>query len=51
MEKKDERELTPVPVLRKEREEEKELPLELLDVPIGELLESREISRRWRVWS
>jgi len=51
MEKKDERELIPVLVRRKEREEKKELPLEVLDVPIGQLLESREISRRWRLFS
>ena len=40
------------PVLRKEHEDREELPLEVLDVPISQLLQmykSRDVPRRWRV--
>ena len=38
MEKREEKQLVPSPVPRKEQEEMKELPLEALDVPINQLL-------------
>ena len=50
MEKREEKQLVPDRVLRKEQEEMKELPLEDLDVPISQLLEiykRREVPRRW----
>lgn len=49
MEMREERQLVPVHALRKEQEM-KEMPLEVLDMPISQLLEmykSREIPRRW----
>ena len=52
MEAREEKQLVPDPVLRKEQEEMKELPLEVLDVPISQLLtmyKSRDIPRRWTV--
>lgn len=50
MEEREEEQLVPEPILRKEREEAKELPLEDLDMPVSQLLKmykSREIPRRW----
>ena len=52
MESREEKQLTPAQILRKEQEEMKELPLEILDVPISQLLKmykSREVPRRWKV--
>ena len=52
MERREEKQLTPAPVLRKEQEEMEELPLEALDVPISQLLKmykSREVPKRWKV--
>ncbi|MFC1925589.1 hypothetical protein ACFLW2_02710 [Chloroflexota bacterium] len=52
MEWREEKQSIPGPVLRKEQEEVKELPLEVLDLPIDHLLKiykNREIPQRWMV--
>ena len=52
MEKREEKQLVPSPDMQKEQEEGELLPLEVLDVPVNQLLKlykSREIPRRWKV--
>lgn len=50
MENIEKKQLVPALVLRKEQEAIKELPLEVLDIPINQLLimyKNRELPRRW----